>query len=126
MSFSSHGHLMTQEIFTTKLLKNFASFFYRSQQVESSEIRNVVEIVKCDYCFMHILDDPFAILLEEVNNPGPSIFLRIGLVDKILNESSTEGFSNKQVQRKQTTDKILSWLHWDFLFHLINSPFFSS
>ena len=71
MSFSSHGYLMTQEIFTTKLLKKFASFFYRSQQVKSLENRNAVEGVKCDDCFMNILEDPFAILLEEVKKSRP-------------------------------------------------------
>ena len=75
-----------------------------------------MEGVKCDDCFMHILEDPFVILLEEVNNPGPSNFFRIGLIDKILNESSTKGFLNKQVQKKRTVDRMLSWLHWDYDF----------
>jgi hypothetical protein len=91
--------------------QKFCQIFYRSQQVESPKNKNAVEGVKCDDCFMHILEDPFAILLEEVNNPGPSNFFRIGLIDKILNKSSAEGFLNKQVQKKRTMDRMLSWLH---------------
>ena len=72
--------------------------------------------VESDDCFMHILEDPFVILLERMNNPCPSIFFRIGLIDKILNELSTEGFLNKQVQKKRTVDRMLSWLHWDYDF----------
>ena len=75
-----------------------------------------MEGVKCDDCFMHILEDPFAILLEEVNNPDPSKILRIGLMDKILNKSSAKRFWNKKVQRKRMVDRMLSWPHWDYDF----------
>jgi len=81
-------------------LKKNCQFFDRNQQVESPENINAVEGVKCDDCLMHILEDPFFILLGEANNPIPSIFFRIGIIDKILNESSSEGFFNKKVQKK--------------------------
>jgi hypothetical protein len=96
--------------------QQLCQFFNKSQQVQSPENINAVKGVECDDCFMHILEDPFAILLEEVNNPGPSKFLRIELMDKNLNELSAEGFSNKQVQKKRTMDRMLSWLHWDYEF----------
>jgi hypothetical protein len=65
---------------------------------------------------LHILEDPFVILLEEVNNLGSLKILRIGLMDKILNELSVKRLWNKKVQRKRTVDRMMSWLHWDYDF----------
>jgi hypothetical protein len=59
-----------------------------------------VKEVKHDSCFVHVLEDPFAVLLEEVNSPGAFNFLRIGLMDEILNKLSAKNLWNKQVQRK--------------------------
>jgi hypothetical protein len=59
-----------------------------------------VEGVKHVDCFVHILEDPFVILLEEMNSPRSLKFLRIGLIDEILNELSAKGLWNKKVQRK--------------------------
>jgi hypothetical protein len=44
--------------------QQICQFFNRSQQVESPENKNAVEGVKHDDCFVNILEDPFAILLE--------------------------------------------------------------
>jgi hypothetical protein len=75
-------------------------FLNRSQQVKSPENKNAVEGVKHDSCFVHVLEYPFAVLLEEVNSPGAFDFLIIGLMDEILNELSAKKLWNKQVQRK--------------------------
>jgi hypothetical protein len=91
-------------------------FLDGNQQVKSHENKNAVEGVKHDSCFVHVLEDPFAVLLEEVNNPNVLDFLRFGFMDGVLNELSTKRLWNKQVQRKQTVDKMLSWLHWHYDF----------
>jgi hypothetical protein len=55
------------------------SYYQTSQQicqfqlVKSPENENAVEGVKCDSCFMHVLEDPFVVLLEEVNSLGAFI-----------------------------------------------------
>jgi hypothetical protein len=54
--------------------QQICQFFNISQQVESPDNKNAVEGVKHDDCFVHILEDPFAILLEGVNSPGSSKF----------------------------------------------------
>ena len=41
-----------------------------NQHVKSHENNKVVEGVKHDCCFVHILEDPFAVLLEAMNNPN--------------------------------------------------------
>jgi hypothetical protein len=70
-----------------------------------------VEGVKHGSCFVHILEDPFVVLLEEVSSTNVLDFLRIGFMDGVLNELS-KNLWYKQVQRKQTTNKMLLWLHW--------------
>ena len=57
-----------------------------------------MEGVKHDGCFTHILKDPFAILLEEINSPNVFDFLRI--VDEVLNELSVSKIWSKLVQGK--------------------------
>jgi hypothetical protein len=66
-----------------------------------------VEGVKHDCCFMYFLEDPFAVLLEETNNLNVFDFLRFEFIDKFLND--------KHVQRKKKEDKVLAWLHWNFI-----------
>jgi hypothetical protein len=88
--------------------------FFRSQRVESPKNKNTMEGVKHDGCFTHILKDPFAILLEEINSPNVFDFLRI--MDEVLNELSVSKIWSKLVQGKQTMDKMLTRLHWHFDF----------
>jgi hypothetical protein len=96
--------------------QQICQFFNRSQQVESPENKNAVEGVKHDDCFVHILEDPFVILLEEMNSPNVFNFLRFGFMDEFLNELSVSRIWSKLVQSKQTVDKMLAWLHWNFDF----------
>jgi hypothetical protein len=42
----------------------------KNQLVKSHENKNAVERVKHDCCFVHVLEDPFAVLLEAVNSPN--------------------------------------------------------
>ena len=56
--------------------------------------------MKHDDCFARILEDPFAILLEEMNNPNVFNFLRFGFMDEFLNESSVSMIWSKIVQSK--------------------------
>jgi hypothetical protein len=90
--------------------------------VKSHVNKNEVEGVKHDSCFVHVLEDPFIVLLEEVNNPNVFYFFRFGFMDEILNELSAKKIWNKQVQRKQTVDKmfhgyigIMISLDWQFV-----------
>jgi hypothetical protein len=66
--------------------QQICQFFNRSQQVESPKKKNAVEGVKHDDCFVHILEDPFVILLEEMKRPNVFNFLRFGFMDEFLNE----------------------------------------
>jgi hypothetical protein len=91
-------------------------FLDGNQQVKSHEKKNAVEGVKHDGCFVHILEDPFSVLFEAVNSPNFFDFLRFGFMDEFLNDLSVKMLWNKQVQRKQTMDKMLSWLHWNYDF----------
>jgi hypothetical protein len=90
--------------------------FCGNQQVELHENKDAVEGVKHDCCFMHVLEDPFAVLLEAVNNPNVFNFLRLEFIDKFLNELTVNKFWRKHVQRKKKVDKVLAWLHWHFDF----------
>jgi hypothetical protein len=60
--------------------------FFRSQRVESPKNKNTMEGVKHDDCFTHILEHPFAILLEEMNNTNVFNFLRFVFMDELVNE----------------------------------------
>jgi hypothetical protein len=75
-----------------------------------------VEGVKHSYCFVHVLEDPFAFLLEAVNNPNVFNVLRFEFIDNFLNGLSVNWFWSKHVQRNKKVDKVLSWLHWHFDF----------
>jgi len=90
--------------------------FYGNQQVELHENKDAVEGVKHGCCFMYVLEDPFAVLLEVVNNPNVFNFLILEFIDKFLNELIVNKFWRKHVQRNQKMDKVLSWLHWHFDF----------
>jgi hypothetical protein len=90
--------------------------FFRSQRVESPKNKNTMGGVKHDDCFTHILEDPFAILLEEMNNTNVFNFLRFGFMDVMLNELAVRWIWSKLVQSRQTVDKMLAWLHWHFDF----------
>jgi hypothetical protein len=91
-------------------------FLDGNQQVKSHENKNAVEGVKRDSYFVCVLEDPFAVLLEEVNSLNVLDFLRFGFMDGFLNKLLTKKIWNKQVKRKQTVDKMLSWMHWHYDF----------
>jgi hypothetical protein len=82
-----------------------------NQHVKLHENKNAVEGVKHNCFFVHILEDPFTVLLEVVNSPNVFNFLRFGFMDEILNELSVSRIWSKLVQSKQIVDKLLSWLH---------------
>ena len=96
--------------------QQICQFLDGNEHVKSHKNKNAMEGVKHDSCFVHVLEDPFAILLEAVNSPNVFDFLRFGFMDEFLNELSVKKIWNKQVQRKQTVDKMLSWLHWHYDF----------
>jgi hypothetical protein len=75
-----------------------------------------VEGVKHDCCFVHVLEDSFAVFLEAVNSPIVFDLLRFEFIDKFLNGLSVNRLWSKNVQIKQTVDKILAWLHWHYDF----------
>jgi hypothetical protein len=70
-----------------------------------------VEGVKHGCCFVHVLEDPFAVLLEVTNNHNVFYFLRFEFIDKFLNDLSVNKLWSKHVQRNQKVDKVLAWLH---------------
>jgi hypothetical protein len=71
-----------------------------NQQVKSHENKNAVEGVKHDCCFVHILEDPFAVLLEAVNSPNVFNFLRFGFMDEFLNELSVKQALEQESAKK--------------------------
>jgi hypothetical protein len=75
-----------------------------------------VEGVKHDCCFVCVLEDPLAFLLEAVNSPNIFYFLRFEFISKFLNELSVNRFCSKCVQRKQTVDEIIAWFHCHYDF----------
>jgi hypothetical protein len=75
-----------------------------------------VEGVKHDCCFMHVLEDPFAVLLEVVKNPNVFNFGGLEFIDNFFNELTVNKIWRKHVQRKQKVDKFLAWFHWHFDF----------
>jgi hypothetical protein len=87
-----------------------------NQQVESHKNKDAVEGVKHDCCFMHVLEDPFIVLLGAVNSPNNFNFLRFEFIDKFLNELSVNKLWSKHVQRRKIVDKMLQWLHWHYDF----------
>jgi hypothetical protein len=93
------------------VVSTYFSTFCGNQQVELHENKDVVEGVKHDFCFMYVLEDPFAILLEAKNSPNVFNFLRFEFIDKFLNGLSVNMLSRKNMQRKQKVDKVLAWLH---------------
>ena len=75
-----------------------------------------MEGAKHDCCSMHVLEDPFAVLLEVENNFNVFDFLRFECIDKFLNDLSVNKLWSKHVPRKKMVDKVLAWLHWHFDF----------
>ena len=45
-----------------------------------------MEGMKHGCCFVHVLEDPFAVLLEAVNSPNVFNLLRFEFIDRFLNE----------------------------------------
>ena len=72
--------------------------------------------MKHDCCFMYVLEDPFAVLLEVENNPNAFNFLRFEFIDKFLNGLSVNRVWRKHVKRNKKVDKVIAWLHWNFYF----------
>jgi hypothetical protein len=70
-----------------------------------------VEGVNPDYCFMCVLEDPFAFLLEVESSLNVFYFLRFEFIDKFLNDLTVNKIWRKHVQRKTMVDKVLTWLH---------------
>ena len=72
--------------------------------------------VKRDDCFTRVLEDPFTILFEEMNNTNVFNFLRFGFMDVMLNELAVRWIWIKLVQSRWIVDKMIAWLHWHFDF----------
>jgi len=75
-----------------------------------------MEGVKHDCCFMHVLEDPFAVLVEVANSPNDFNVLRFEFIDKFLNDLSINRLWRKHVQINQKVDKVIAWFHWHFYF----------
>jgi len=75
-----------------------------------------VEEVKHGCCFVHILKDPFVVLVEVTNSPNLFNFLRFECIDRLLNELSINNIWSEHLQRKRTMDKMIAWLHWHYDF----------
>jgi hypothetical protein len=65
---------------------------------------------------MHVLEDPFVVLLEAIKSPNVFNLLRYEFIDRFLNQLSVNMFWTKHVQRNQIVDKIFAWLHWHYDF----------
>jgi hypothetical protein len=85
-----------------------------NQQGKSPKNKNAMEEIKHDCCFMHVLEDPFAVLLETMNSPHNFEILIFEFVYNFANELSMSMIWNKHVQSKQAVDEMLAWMHWHF------------
>ena len=80
--------------------------------------------MKHDCGLMHVLEYPFAILLETINSPNIFEILRLKFIYNFSNGLSVNMLWSKHVLNKQAVDKMLAWLHWHFDFmNLIDSSF---
>jgi hypothetical protein len=75
-----------------------------------------VEEANHGFDLMHVLKDPFAILLEKINSPNVLEILRFKFIYNFLNGLSMNWIRNKHVQRRQVVGKMLAWMHWHFDF----------
>jgi hypothetical protein len=71
-----------------------------------------VEEVRYSLGLMHVLEDPFAILLETINSPNIVEILEIKFIYNFPKELLVSRFWNKYVQRNLMLDEMLAWLHW--------------
>jgi hypothetical protein len=69
-----------------------------NQQGKSHERKNAVEEVKHDCGLMHVLEDPFAILLETINSPNIFEILRFKFIYNFSNGLSVNRLWSKHVQ----------------------------
>ena len=75
-----------------------------------------MEKVKHGFGLMHVLEDPFAILLEKINSPNIFEILRFTFIYNFLDGLSVNRIWSKHVQRNLALDKTLAWLHWHYYF----------
>jgi hypothetical protein len=75
-----------------------------------------MEGVKHDCSFMHVLEDPFVVLLEAVDSLNVLNILTFEFIDNFFNELSVNKILSKHVKRKKTVDRMLAWLHWHYDF----------
>jgi hypothetical protein len=73
-----------------------------NRQGESHENQNAVEEVKHSFGLMHVLEDPFAVLLETINSPNILEILRFKFIYNFSNELLVNRFWNKYVQSNQS------------------------
>jgi hypothetical protein len=71
-----------------------------NQQDQSPENQNAVEEMIRDCYFIHMLEDPFAALLETTNNPNISGSLKFKFICNLSNELLMNRLWSKHVQRK--------------------------
>jgi hypothetical protein len=75
-----------------------------------------VEKVKHDCCFVHVLEDPFAVLLETIKSPNIFEILRFEFIYNFSNGLLVNRLLRKRVKSKKTVDKMMAWLHWHYDF----------
>jgi len=90
--------------------------FEKNLQDESPESKDAVEEIHA-YQFMHVLEDPFAFLLETINNNCISKILGFRSKHSFLDELLTNRIWNKHVKIKRVVGEALAWLYWNFHFN---------
>jgi hypothetical protein len=72
------------------------------------ERKNEVEEVKHDCGLMHVLEDPFEILLEKINSPNVFEILKFKFIYNFSNGLSMNRLRRKRVQRRKAVGKMLA------------------
>jgi hypothetical protein len=81
------------------------------QQGKLPENKDAVEEMIYTYHFMHVLEDPFAVFLEMINNTIIFEILRFRSKCNFSNELLINKIWSKHMQIKQAVDKMMAWMH---------------
>jgi hypothetical protein len=108
---------LIQEGCYSKHFQHIFQPFDENLQDESPENKDAVEEMIYVYHFMHVLEDPFAVLLETINNNNIFEILRFRSKRSFSNELLINKIWNKHVKIKRAVGEALAWLHWHFHFN---------
>jgi hypothetical protein len=95
-------------------------YFHDNHQWDLHRVKNAVEGLIQDGCFMHYFQDPFVVFLDSTSRLKLLNFVKVESVRKFLLKMSSNRFLflflEECMQGIEFVDKVLAWLHWIFDF----------